>query len=141
MPVMFPPPKNLRPIALNKSVKLLEYNFSGPYPFPPNVMAPFSGVYAIFASVPFLPPPHRVLYIGETSNFCDRLRTSHHAYEDWKREAMGQQLYFAYLATSLLSDEQRKDVEERLIKAYDPPCNRKLRPIFRPPTFPLRKVF
>lgn len=116
------PPLNFHRIAPIDRIQLLRFDFRGPYPFPPTVMPPFKGIYAILASGMGI-LRDRLLYIGETTNMSERVCDSHERCGDWKREAKGRQLCFAYLSTPGWTDEERKNVEEALIRAYDPPCN------------------
>ena len=117
------PPLDFHRIAPIDRIRLLRFDFTGPYPFPPTAMPPFEGIYAILASDMVGILRDRVLYIGETMNMSERLCDSHERCDDWKREAKGRQLCFAYLSTPGATDEQRKRVQEALIKEYAPPCN------------------
>lgn len=128
--------------SLSQGIRYGDLTFSEPRAFPPVLMAPFQGIYAVVAPDPaFKPRPFRLLYIGETADLSKRLTDQHEKYSHWKREANGQTLYCAYYMTTMWTEQQRKDTEAALIKQYDPPCNTLLRSLFAPPVPPLKRLW
>lgn len=114
------------------------WQFSEPTLFQPRFIPPYNGLYVILVRDETCSPrPYRLLYIGESENLNTRVTTNHEKHSDWTREAKGKPLFVAYHAPLGLTTSQRKELEERLIKKYDPPCNVLLRRI-APPVFPWR---
>jgi excinuclease UvrABC nuclease subunit len=98
--------------------------FTEPTPF--SMVSPGStqGIYAILAfDAQSRPRPFRVLYIGESENLKKRVTNQHEKFSDWVQEAGGIVFFVSFHSTVVLTDEQRKDAEEKLIAQYDPPCN------------------
>ena len=68
---------------------------------------------------------YKVTYFGQTNNFSERLTTNHENYDCFKEQAnkytseIYRELYFMLNS----SEEERKKVESKLIKQYNPPCN------------------
>lgn len=103
-------------------------SFTEPLVFPPPLLAPIQGLYVIMVrDTRFGPRPFRLLYVGETTNLSQRVCEQHEKYDDWKREAGGAALYYAYAWSSNWTERQRKDAEEAIIVQHDPPCNILLR--------------
>jgi hypothetical protein len=66
-----------------------------------------------------------VLYFGESGNLSKRdVGSGHHKYDCWLREAGSEvNIFVAYHAMPNSTDEERREVEEDLIRQGKPPCN------------------
>ena len=123
----------LRVPAISPGITYENVRFSDPKRFPPLLIPPTHGLYAIMVvNTSYRPRPYRLLYIGETECLHERLTTSHEKYEDWKREAQGATLYYAYHWFHGTQDS-RKVLEAELIAKLNPPCNVQLRSVLMPP--------
>jgi excinuclease UvrABC nuclease subunit len=123
----------LRVPATSQGIMYENVKFSEPRRFPPLLIPPTHGLYAIMVvDTSYRPRPYRVLYIGETENFQERLTTGHEKYEDWKREAQGAALYYSYHWFHGTQDA-RLALEADLIRKLNPPCNVQLRSVLMPP--------
>jgi hypothetical protein len=121
-----PPPSKLHRIP-PRGIYYKERRFSEPARFPSVLIPPFQGIYAILVPDTGLTPrPFRLLYIGESANLSERITKQHEKFEDWTREALGSQLYFAYHETIGMTDQQRRNAECELINHYNPPCNSRI---------------
>lgn len=111
----------------NMSIRWGDISFDGPYPInrwePPYRAA----IYAIMMK----PDPvnksatYRILYFGESGNLSERgFFRSHHKYECWIKNAGSENNL--YIGTYLMPDstqDERKEIEGRLISQYTPVCN------------------
>ena len=72
------------------------------------------------------PRLYRIIYFGETSNLSDRgFWRSHHKYQCFIEQAgSGSNLYIGIYRMPNSTEDQRREVEQRLIDKYDPICNR-----------------
>jgi len=109
------------------SVSWGDYDFQEPSLYSRGIVEGKGGVYAIMAKTKIEKGSqfYETLYFGQTDNFSERLTTSHHQYDCFKKEAdkhnseIYRELYFMVPST----EEERKEVECKLIKKYTPPCN------------------
>lgn len=138
-------PTPLAPWPHGPGIVYGKLTFSEPRSFPPALMAPIAGVYAIVVpDISSMPRPFRLLYVGESTDMSKRLTDQHEKYAHWKREANGQALYFAYCMAITWTEKQRKDAESAIIKEYNPPCNTMLRSLIAPlapPVPPLKRFW
>lgn len=106
------------------TIKLNDLSFDGPFPIarwdPPRKAA----VYAMMipaneANI------YKVIYIGESENLSERgFYTSHHAYQCWIKHAGNEtRLYISIYSMLNSTIQQRREVEQKLIKYYNPVCN------------------
>ncbi|MGI0007351.1 MAG: GIY-YIG nuclease family protein [Nitrosotalea sp.] len=101
--------------------------FTGPHFLTACPTGNSSGLYAIMIKPDPVSKPddYTLIYIGETSNFEERLTTSHHRYDCWKRQAGSEDKIFYGLHVMKSSTEaQRLDLESDLIQQHDPICNK-----------------
>jgi hypothetical protein len=110
------------------STLLCSYAFDGPVPLSDWEPPYGAGIYAICATravQTILGPNYKLVYIGQSGNMSERGFTSHHRRKDWVSEAGGEDklLIATYLMPNSTEDE-RLTVEQELIKAYKPPCNK-----------------
>jgi hypothetical protein len=115
-------------------IYFLSWQFTEPRLLGTGLIAPTQGIYVIMLSdISWQPRQFRPIYIGESENLNKRVCDLHEKYTDWRREAGGLGLFMAYRVTMGMTAQQRKGIEEVLIKRYDPPCNVMLRPIAKLP--------
>ena len=109
------------------STLLCTYAFVGPVllsDWKPPYGAGIYGIYATRAVQTILGPIYKLIYVGQSGNMSERSFTSHHKRNDWVSEAGGEDQLL--IATHLMPDsteDERLAVEQKLIKAYKPPCN------------------
>lgn len=65
------------------------------------------------------------IYFGESGNLDERgFLRSHHSYQCWLREAVSEQnIYISIYPMPNSTEEQRQEIEGRLISQYHPVCN------------------
>lgn len=101
--------------------------FTYPSPFPPVISPVGQGLYVIVTpDQTFQPQPYKLLYIGQSADLGQRLTSQHHKYGEWLRTARGGRLFYGWHSTLGLTERQRCDAEEELIRLYNPPCNEQL---------------
>lgn len=89
------------------------------------------GLYVVLApNTSMRPRQFDLLYVGETANLPSRLCDQHEKCSEWRGAAAGRPLYFAWSCTDGRSEPERKAIEAAIIKAYNPPCNVRLRTDF-----------
>lgn len=65
-----------------------------------------------------------LLYIGETGDLGQRIDKNHHKYQCWLNHAVaGLFIGIRLMPSSIYTQQQRKNEEQRLISLYNPPCN------------------
>lgn len=102
--------------------------FEGPYPItewePPNRAA----VYAIMIKPDPVnkPKTYRIIYFGQSSNLSERgFYRSHHSYECWLEQAGKESnIYIGIYRMPNSTEEERRNIEQRLITEYEPVCVR-----------------
>jgi hypothetical protein len=98
--------------------------FTEPTPFSMASPNKTQGIYAILAfDAQCRPRPFRVLYFGESENLKTRVTDQHEKFTDWVQEAGGIVFFVSFHGTVGLTDDQRKEAENKLIAEYNPPCN------------------
>ena len=103
-----------------------QVQFSEPHRFPYSLTPPpFEALYAILvADNGCRPRPYRPIYFGQTGNMSNRPTLSHEHFDDWCRVANGRENLFVSYAWMIGSSEaERTNIEEGLIKRYNPVCN------------------
>ena len=72
------------------------------------------------------PDSFRIIYFGESGNLSERgFYKSHHSYQCWRRQAgTDTGIYIGIHLMPGSSIEQRRVVEQRLIRKYNPSCNK-----------------
>jgi hypothetical protein len=90
-------------------------------------LPPFrAGLYAILVpDQSASPKPFRAIYFGESSNLSERgFLRSHIRYNSWIREAYSNNnLYISVHYMPDSTQQQRMELEKRLIDTYHPVCN------------------
>lgn len=71
------------------------------------------------------PDTYHILYFGESSNLSERgFYRSHHKYQCWLEKAGSESnIYIGIYAMPSSTQEQRTEVEQRLVAQYKPACN------------------
>lgn len=92
-------------------------HFRGYWPVPSAGVAPFSGIYCVYAFT--WPNLFSLLYIGEANDVETRV-ARHERRRDWGVQAKSRPLYFS-AATAAAS--YRKQAEAAMIRRHQPPCN------------------
>jgi hypothetical protein len=71
------------------------------------------------------PRTYRIIYFGESSNLSERgFYRAHHKYECFIKEAGSEaNLYIGIYLMPDSTEEERREVEQRLINQYKPACN------------------
>ncbi|MFB5620433.1 MAG: hypothetical protein ACE5RC_04815 [Nitrosopumilus sp.] len=93
--------------------------FTGPHYLDHCTLPSSSGIYSIMIET--TTNTYSIIYVGETSDFSERLTTSHHKYDCWKPH--GVTLHYGLYMMPSSTSEQRTDLESKLISAINPPCN------------------
>ena len=85
-----------------------------------------AGIYAIMIPNQFgRPMPFTPIYFGESENMSERGFLFHHKRSCWLRQASNNENNL-FISTYLMpnsTEEQRKNIESRLIAKYKPHCN------------------
>lgn len=105
-------------------IKWDEYSFTPPILLDDWDEPKEGGVYAItFRKCPQTKPnTHTILYFGETGDFSTRgIDDSHHKFRCWKSNSTQNVLYVS--THSVYAETKRKNIEDKLIAKYNPPCN------------------
>ena len=96
--------------------------FTGPHSLSSCEMPESSGVYAIMTQSS--PNRYTVIYFGESSNFNERINSSHEKYDCWKSKSGSKWgIYFGLHVMPNSTVEQRRRLESRLIQNLSPSCN------------------
>ena len=95
--------------------------FRGYWPVPSAGVAPFSGIYCVYAFT--WPNRFRLLYIGEANDVETRV-ARHERQRNWGLEARGKPLYFS---AAPVAPPHRKQAEAAMIRRHQPPCNTQYR--------------
>ena len=101
--------------------------FDGPHPTTEWEPPYRAAVYAIvMPDETCKPKPFRVIYFGESGNLSERgFWQSHHKYQCFIDHAgLDSNIYIAIHKMPNSTEEERKNVESKLIAKYDPICNR-----------------
>jgi hypothetical protein len=116
------PQPPLRP----RGIRFQDKIFSEPKAFASAWLPPSPGIYAILVyDASCKPRPYRVIYFGMARDLAARAVSSHEKYSAWCRAAGGAgKLYVSHHAITNARALARAIVEEQLIKAYSPECNR-----------------
>ena len=64
---------------------------------------------------------YSVIYVGETSDFAERITTSHHKHDCWTQ--FGKTLHYGLYIMPNSTSEERIRLEQQLINAMKPSCN------------------
>ena len=109
------------------TIPLGDIKFDGPYPIinwdPPCRAA----VYAIMIKPDPIKKPEtfRIIYFGESSNLSERgFYKSHHKYQCWMQQARSESnIYIGIYKMPDLTQQQRSEIEQKLVNQYKPVCN------------------
>jgi len=100
--------------------------FTGPHNLDSCAMPNESGLYSIMIKPDpdNKPNTYTVVYFGESENFQDRLTSSHHKYDCWKKQVGSDNaIYFGLYVMSNSSEETRRELEAQLIQKIRTTCN------------------
>jgi hypothetical protein len=128
---LFATPPAPLPAPAPFGIRFADSHFSEPTVFSSAGLPSLPGIYAILVW-DFLgkPRPFRVLYFGKAEDLHARVTPSHEKYNGWWQAARGAgALYVAYHLMPNTGDGERATLEESLIKAYAPECNRTFNPL------------
>ncbi len=109
------------------TIKIGNVDFTGPHFLSGCPTGNSSGLYAIMIKPDpnTKPDTYTLIYIGETSNFENRLTGSHHRYDCWKRQAGSEdKIFYGLHIMDSSTEQQRLNLETSLIQQYDPICNK-----------------
>ena len=97
------------------------YNFSGPWPLSDKDFIDKAAIYAVLCKK--TDGKYYPIYFGETGEVSTRL-SNHHKSSCWTKKC-DSSLYVAVLWTpsSQYGVDDRRDIESKLIKRFNPPCN------------------
>lgn len=109
------------------TITFSKVEFDGPIPLFKFAAPARGGIYAIMIK-PYpqtKPDTYRVVYIGQSGDLEGRgFPTSHHKYPCWKQQAGSDaNLYIGIHLTPGANETERTELEQRLIRELDPPCN------------------
>lgn len=100
--------------------------FTGPHFLSSCNMPDSSGLYAIMVKKDPTNKPsnYTIVYFGQTSNFEERVSTSHHKYDCWQEQTgSDNEIFYGLNVMPNSTDEEREELESQLIKKYNPICN------------------
>lgn len=101
------------------SIKISGIEFTGPHYMEHCTIPPGSGLYAIMIQTDS--NTYSVIYVGETSDFAERITSSHHKHDCWT--GFGKTLHYGLHIMPNSSPEQRRSLEKQLIDIRSPSCN------------------
>lgn len=108
-------------------ITLGDVKFDGPYPItqwdPPYRAAVYSIM--IKPDPTNKPDTYRIIYFGESGNLSERgFYKVHHKYQCWLQQAKSESnIYIGIYKMPESTQEQRTEVEQKLITQYKPVCN------------------
>jgi len=103
-----------------------KYEFSEPFKITKWKPLESRGLYVILEPDLYSSPlPLKPIYFGQTGNFAERgFIKSHEKYKDWIKEVVKEEhLFIAIYLMPGSTEEERKDIESKLIDKYHPVCN------------------
>ena len=101
------------------TIKLGGIEFTGPHYLDHCNVPESSGIYAIMIHTDA--NNYEIIYVGESSNLSERLTTSHHKYDCWKK--YGETIHYGLYVMSNSTQERRMEFEGQLINLLKPKCN------------------
>lgn len=101
------------------SIKIAGLDFTGPHYLKYCNMPSKAGIYAIMIETGS--KQYTIVYIGETSDFSDRVTLSHHKYDCWNNA--GRDIHFGLYEMPNSTSEERLQLEQKLISTMKPFCN------------------
>ena len=109
-----------------RGIRFQDKNFTEPTAFASAWLPSSPGIYAILVyDASCKPRPYRVIYFGQARDLAARAVSSHEKYAAWSRTAGGTgKLYVSYHLMTSVGSLARAVVEQRLIEAYAPECNK-----------------
>lgn len=100
--------------------------FTGPHILSKCPTSNDSGLYSIMKKPDPISKPdtYTIIYFGESEDFSQRITSSHHKYDCWKKQAGSENgIYYGLNILPSSTEEKRREIESQLIEKYHPTCN------------------